>query len=73
MRFSVIDLKTGLPAIAANESWASRLIGGMDGFALLETGELVMLDECGNYAYCPAGRFKVVVEQEESAWRRCWS
>ena len=33
----------------------------MGGFALLSDGTLVLLDECGNTANCPVGRFKVVI------------
>jgi len=67
MLFRVIDTKTGkepdLREIALNEEWAKGLIYcDMEGFAVLEDGGLMLLDECGNYAFCPAGRFEIVEE-----------
>jgi hypothetical protein len=64
MRFRVIDTKTGWEAdieeIALREDWAKRLVYcDMEGFAIEEDGTLVLLDECGNCAPCPAGRFRV--------------
>lgn len=63
MKFKVIDTKTGkepdLREIALNEDWAKRLIYcDMEGFAIEDDGTLLLLDECGNYAYPPLGRFK---------------
>lgn len=65
MKFRVIDTKTGkepdLREIALNEDWAKRLIYcDMEGFAIEDDGTLMLVDECGAYAYCPLGRFKVV-------------
>ena len=62
--FSVIDVKTGEEAdtwdIALNEDWAKHLMYcDMEGFAIEEDGTLILLDECGQYAYCPIGRFDV--------------
>ena len=67
MSFIVIDNITGKEAdigeIALKEDWAKGLIYcDMQGFALLEDGTLVLLDECGKYEYCPSGRFTVVHE-----------
>ena len=64
--FSVIDLQTGKLAnpeeIAMTEAWAKGLIWcDMEGFALEEDGTLLLLDECGYYAYCPPNRFKIVI------------
>lgn len=63
--FTVIDNNTGKQAdkveIALNEEWACDLMYcDMDGFAILEDGSLILIDECGKYAYCPEGRFTVV-------------
>ncbi len=63
--FDVIDPKTGkypdLWKIALTEDWAKHLMYcDMDGFAIMENGQLILLDECGNFAYCPEGRFEVV-------------
>ena len=68
MSFTVIDNKTGkypdLWKIALKEKWAKGLIYcDMEGFALLEDGSLILLDECGNCAFCPADRFTVVFEK----------
>lgn len=65
--FTVIDVKTGkypdVYRIAKKEEWASRLIYcDMEGFALTEDGNLILMDECGNMAYCPPDRFEVVWE-----------
>ena len=67
--FDVIDRKTGkypdLEQIALNEDWAKRLIYcDMEGFAMLEDGNLILLDECGNYEYCPPDRFEAVISTE---------
>lgn len=68
--FTVIDNKTGKEAdpnkIANDEEWADSLIYcDLEGFALLENGSLVLLDECGNFEYCPDGRFTVVFEESK--------
>lgn len=67
MPFSVVDKKTGvypdLRGIALHEEWAKGLCYcDMEGFAILEDGTLILLDECGNVAYCPANRFEIVEE-----------
>lgn len=67
MRFKVIDNKTGKEAdpyeIALHEEWARSLVYcDMEGFAITEDGDLVLMDECGNVAYCDADRFEVVFE-----------
>lgn len=72
MIFFVVDKKTGREAnperIALKEEWAKGLIYcDMEGFAMLEDGTLILVDECGHYEYCPEGRFEVVkYEPEES-------
>jgi hypothetical protein len=43
------------------EKWASRLTScDMCCFAMTQCGILVLLDECGNYAVPPKGRFEVI-------------
>lgn len=69
-KFRVIDNKTGkepdLEDIALNEEWAFRLIHcDMQGFAITDEGDLLMIDECGQYEECPEGRFAVVMEGAE--------
>lgn len=63
--FTVIDSQTGkepdLEQIALKEKWAQNLMYcDMEGFVLDSEGELFLLDECGNYASVPEGRFPVV-------------
>ena len=65
LEFTVIDKTTGeypsLKQIALKEEWAQNLIyTDMDGFCINEDGNLLLMDECGNVAYCPPGRFKIV-------------
>ena len=69
MNFKVIDNKTkeypDLCEIALEEEWAKGLMYcDREGFALLEDGTLILLDECGRFEYCPTGRFTVVIEKE---------
>ena len=65
MIFRVVDKKTGREAdpedIALHEDWAKGLIYcDMEGFALLQNGQLILMDECGNYEFCPEDRFEIV-------------
>ena len=67
--FTVIDRKTGeypnTYSIARRCKWAKHLIYcDIDGFALMEDGTLVLMDDCGNVAYCPRDRFEVVWDEE---------
>ena len=66
--FTVIDNETGVypdcEKIALNEEWAKHLIYcDIDTFAITEDGNLILLDDCGNCAFCPADRFIVVYEK----------
>ena len=68
--FTVIDNQTGkepdLWEMATNEDWAKHLMYcDMEGFAISEDGTLLLLGECGNFAYCPEGRFTVTIDPEE--------
>lgn len=68
LEFTVIDTTTNeypdLWKIATTEEWAKHLMYcDMEGFAISEDGALLLLDECGNVAYCPADRFKVVYNE----------
>ena len=72
MKFKVTDMKRGKEAdigkIALCEEWAKGLMYfDMEGFAILESGELILTDVRGNFAYCPKGRFRVELEIEEDA------
>lgn len=68
MKFTVIDTKTDnypdLEKIALTEEWAKDLMYcDMERFAISEDGQLLLLDECGNFRYCPDGRFKIEFEE----------
>ena len=65
LEFTVIDKATGkypdLKQLTLKEEWAQNLIYcDMAGFCINEDGNLLLMDECGNIAYCPPGRFKVI-------------
>ena len=65
--FCVFDKKKNKEAdcykIALKEDWAKCLCYcDMDGFAIMQDGMLILLDECGRFTYCPDNRFKVVSE-----------
>ena len=63
--FTVIDTKTGKEAdeynIALHEEWAKHLCYcDMEGWAIENDGSLLLVDECGRFAYADRERFKVV-------------
>lgn len=65
--FEVIDPLTGVypdvEKIALREQWASHLCYcDIQGFFIGESGELILADEIGRFAYCPSGRFAVTRE-----------
>lgn len=69
--FTVIDTKTGeypdLRGIVLNEDWAEGLMYcDMEGFAIQEDGYLILMDECGNCTYAPAGRFEIRPLKEDA-------
>lgn len=69
MEFEVIDNETGerpdLDQIARTEEWAQGLlVYDISGFVITQDGNLLLLDDCNNVAYCPAGRFTVVFDKE---------
>ena len=64
-KFTVIDKHTGeypdVWKIARRCKWAKYLVYcDIEGFALTEEGQLILMDECGNTAYCPSDRFEVI-------------
>lgn len=64
-KFTVIDTKTGKEAdeynIALHEDWAKHLCYcDMEGWAIENDGTLLLVDECGRFAYADRERFKVV-------------
>ena len=68
-RFTVIDNETGnypdCEKIALTEEWAKNLIHcDIDTFAITEDGSLILMDDCGNCAYCPADRFIAIFEKQ---------
>lgn len=67
IEFKVIDNNTGKEAdigkIALKEDWAKDLMYcDMQGFAILDNGNLILLDECGKFEYCPSERFSIQFE-----------
>lgn len=63
--FIVIDNTTGEEAdtynIALHEDWAKHLCYcDMEGWAIEDDGTLLLVDECGRFAYADRERFKVV-------------
>lgn len=67
MKFKVIDNNTKQEAdverIAICEEWVKNLCHcDIEGFAITEDGLLMLIDECGNCAYCPNGRFTVILD-----------
>lgn len=67
MNFTVIAIQTrcylDLDSILEFEDWAKSLCYcDMEGFLLNEDGQLLLADECGNYVFCPSGRFKIRIE-----------
>lgn len=76
MNFTVIDTKTGeypdLWDIALHEEWAQDLMYcDMEGFAILEDGTLILMDECGRFTYCPEGRFQIVPDEPNEPLTPC--
>lgn len=63
MSFQVLEpdgSEPDLERIALYEDWAKGLTYcDMEGFAVMEDGTLLLLDECGSYRYPPEGRFVV--------------
>lgn len=67
MRFKVIDKKTGTEPTARvikNIAKKGRLLtNDIDQFFIGEDGSIILMDDCGNCAYCDNKRFKVEVEE----------
>lgn len=68
--FIVIDTKTGKEAdeynIALYEDWAKHLCYcDMEGWAIENDGSLLLVDECGRFAYADRKRFKVIWNEQE--------
>ena len=65
MIFEIIDVMTGesplVEEIALNEKWAKGLVYcDVSGWAITDDGCLLLMDDCNNIAFPPAGRFKIV-------------
>lgn len=77
IEFTVIDNKTGAypdcEKIALTEEWAKHLCYcDIDCFAITEDGALILIDDCGRMAYCPAGRFAPTIDPEELRPKGRW-
>lgn len=74
MSFKVIDTRTGKEPIYDHnhlfkEKWfkdSSLVWCDLEGWFIGEDGQLVLLDECGNYAIPPQDRFKVVFNERSA-------
>ena len=67
--FAVIDKQTKKEAdeykIVLEEDWVKDLCYcDIDGFAITQDGNIILLDECGKYTYCPYDRFEIIAEAE---------
>lgn len=65
--FAVFDKQAKKEAddykIALEEDWAKFLCYcDMEGFAITQDGNIILLDECGKYVYCPCDRFEIITE-----------
>ena len=63
--FTVIDTTTGQEAdtydIALHEDWAKHLVYcDINGWAITDDGDLILIDDCGRFAYADRERFKVI-------------
>ena len=71
MTFKVIDKTTGEEPSSETIDRLAKIGGLMEmdieGFAVTEDGELILLDECGRYTYVPQERFEVEVNPKK-AW-----
>lgn len=77
IEFEVIDNQTGqhpdVEKIALTEEWAKRLIYcDIDGFAIMEDGTLILIDDCNNIAYPPSDRFTVKVDPDSLRPKGRW-
>jgi hypothetical protein len=36
----------------------------LDQFAITEDGQLIILDDCGNFCYVPPGEYKIMIEEK---------
>lgn len=68
MTFRIIDVKTGKePTDRVIDNIARKghlLTMDIDQFAVCEDGQIILLDDCGNIAYCDMKRFSVEIEKE---------
>ena len=67
MTFSVIDKNTGrevsgsvIREIAKN---GGLMQFDIDQFAITEDGNIVLLDECGNFTYCMQDAFEIKIDE----------
>lgn len=69
MTFKIIDRKTGkepTQRVINNIARKSHLMEfDIDQFAICEDGQIILLDDCGNIAYCDMKRFKVEMEADK--------
>lgn len=63
MTFRIIDRKTGKePTQRVIDNIAKKqglMLADIDQFAVCEDGQIILLDDCGRFAYCDMSRFEV--------------
>lgn len=69
MTFEIIDKKTGKPPTQRVITNIAKKYGllefDIDEFAVTESGQIILLDDCGNIAYCDPNRFIVKLTEEQ--------
>ena len=68
MGFMVIDNKTGKPTEIDNimkEEWTDQMAFQDCNFALVDDGDLILIDQSGNYICCPPERFSVKAYEQK--------
>lgn len=75
MIYEIIDTRTGERAKAyelVQEPWAEKTRGcDWPAFAVDETGDVMLTDDCGNYDMVPEGRVEVRLVVDREKWKPC--
>ena len=75
MRFKIIDITTGkeptsevIAEIAYNNG---LMVHDIDGFGINEDGQIILMDDCGNYAFADNTRFEAKLVEEKREQESC--
>ena len=75
MIYEIIDTRTGERANEyelAQEPWAEKVRGcDWPAFAIDETGDVMLTDDCGNYDRVPEGRVEIRLVVDREKWKPC--